>query len=156
MPNSSLKEANKKSIWILIVIDIVAFTLLINDLPLDFLMSSFFSDKSTAMPLIASVTGPLLAGILNALIPSRVKDKMVFWRRRSVLPGHRAFSEIIHNDPRINVEKLKKVLGGFPKNEKKQNTLWYSIYVKHRNILTVSNAHQSFLLYRDFTAITFL
>jgi len=156
MPNNSLKELNKKSIWILIVFDIVLFMVILKDMSFSFLIDSFFTEKSIVSPLLASVLGPLIAGTLNGFIPSRIKDNIVFWKMNNVLPGHRAFSKRVYADPRIDAQKLESQLGGFPIKEREQNAKWYSLYKKHRGGSSIDNSHQSFLLYRDFTVITFL
>lgn len=99
---------------------------------------------------------PVVLLLLSSLISSAAKDRLVFWRRQHVLPGHRAFSEMIHRDPRIDVDDLRRHIGELPIDPAKQNALWYKLYktVKHDPI--VLESHKLFLLFRDAAAISFL
>jgi hypothetical protein len=97
---------------------------------------------------------PLLTIVLSGLIDDQMKARLVFWRWRNPLPGCRAFSELIRDDPRIDVPLLRKLYGEFPRNPKQQNTLWYHLYKKHTESVVVSEAHRNYLLTRDMTALS--
>ncbi|HFD2433708.1 TPA: hypothetical protein ACF2TC_002144, partial [Legionella pneumophila] len=93
--------------------------------------------------------------LINALIPSNLKALIIFWRI-DALPGHRAFSHFVFSDPRINLDSLRSKLGEFPDNPRSQNLLWYSLLKKHESNITVKEAHQYFLLFRDATSMTLI
>lgn len=151
--NSSLKMKNRTAIWTLVVIDGVLLGIgLFGDSYVDI----SFSEKSTVMLLLASTAGPIIAGFMNELISPSIKAMLVFWRLTDVLPGHRAFSEIVDSDPRIDVSNLRKRIKGFPDKPKKQNQVWYSLYRKHEKDIRIEAVHQSFLLYRDCASLTLL
>ncbi|ERH46901.1 hypothetical protein N750_00115 [Legionella pneumophila str. Leg01/53] len=59
-------------------------------------------------------------------------------------------------DPRINLDSLRSKLGEFPDNPRSQNLLWYSLLKKHESNITVKEAHQYFLLFRDATSMTLI
>src|SRR5688572_21442483 len=52
---------------------------------------------------------------INAFFSSTAKARFVFLRWNNPLPGSRAFSHFVKTDSRIDVEKLKKKTGAFPK-----------------------------------------
>lgn len=92
--------------------------------------------------------------ILSGLLPSKAKYILVFWRLKYVLPGHRAFSELMDKDPRIDTNLLIERYGQLPQDPKIQNKLWYRIYKEYEMNKTVLEAQKSFLLMREMTAIT--
>ena len=51
---------------------------------------------------------------------------------------------------------LQKNIGTFPIDPKEQNSLWFKLYKKVGDEVTVSEAHRMFLLYRDMTTISAL
>ncbi len=77
-------------------------------------------------------------------------------RWQYALPGHRAFSDLIKKDPRIDVKKLTEKMGKLPRKPLEQNSLWYSIYKRYSNSITVKQAHKNFLLSRDLCTTAFL
>lgn len=109
-----------------------------------------------ASGLTASVVASLFAFVLNGLIPPHFKAALVFWRKPSdALPGRRAFSEHAIDDPRIDVERLRRKLRKFPTDPEEQNKVWYRLLKKHEvRSGSVVDAHQQYLLSRDMTAMT--
>lgn len=149
----SLKSMNRKVIWSLIILDMVLLAVCLHGIPFE--LPSSLSKSGIAL-LLASTLGPMVAGFLNEFISSPLKASLVFWRLREVLPGHRAFSKIVHTDPRIDAYALQQKLGGFPSDPVEQNQLWYSLYRKHDGDVRVQDSHQAFLLYRDCASLTCL
>ena len=88
------------------------------------------------------------------LMEEEPQDKKLF-RWRNALPGHRAFSRLVKKDSRIDEEKPKLKLGELPEEPKSQNSLWYSLYKKCSDAITVSEAHKTFLLARDLATVSF-
>lgn len=105
---------------------------------------------------IAVILSPILSLILTGIISPENKARLVFFRWRHALPGHRAFTQLIKSDSRINIDKLKQKLGTLPEDPKAQNTLWYSLYKNYSEVVTVREAHKNFLLARDLATISFV
>lgn len=99
---------------------------------------------------------PILVLILTGLISSGNKARLVYWRLRNALPGHRVFSKRAKGDPRIDMQNLLSKMGSLPQDPKEQNTKWYSLYKRYSESVTVKEAHRSFLLARDLCSVSFL
>jgi len=100
---------------------------------------------------------PLLVIVLSGVISSENKARLIFWRKRHALPGHRAFSTLAKADSRIDTERLRKLVDPWPTSPAAQNKAWYAIYQQHQAATTVKESHSSFLLTRDMatTALVF-
>lgn len=116
---------------------------------------STFRECSAKDVLVVAIS-PVLALILTGLISSGNKARLVYWRLRNALPGHRVFSKLAKRDPRIDLEILARKMGSLPQEPHGQNTKWYSLYKQYSESLTVKEAHGSFLLARDLCSISFL
>ena len=146
----SLKTQNAPIVWSILSADGVLLAWLLLDAPIG-------TDWPTiAGKFLGTLGAPALVALLSSLLPSNVKAVLVFWRVRDVLPGHRAFSVIAHNDPRINVTALERHLGYLPELPKEQNALWYKLYKKVEADTAVASVHRNFLLFRDVAAISLL
>lgn len=99
---------------------------------------------------------PIVVLVLTGVISSKAKASLVFWRLRNALPGHQAFSQLVHDDPRIDIQALKAKIGAFPDNPREQNQRWYSLYRQCESAIPVQAAHKRFLLSRDLAGIAFL
>lgn len=99
---------------------------------------------------------PIIALILNGLVSPGNKARLVFWRLRNALPGHRVFSRLAISDPRIDWENLLRKMVHVPQDPKEQNTKWYSLYRRYSESVRVREAHRSFLLTRDLCSVSFL
>ena len=86
---------------------------------------------------------PLPAWLLSTLLPSKIKEILVFWRIKDPLPGSQAFTIHAPADNRINLEKLEEKIGKFPKCKKEQNALWYKLYRQVRSDISVISSHIS-------------
>lgn len=106
-----------------------------------------------AVSLIAAAAVLLLAGIL----PVAAKDRLVFWRWREALPGHRAFSDDTLSDPRIDAAKLaRNIQISFPTVAREQNTAWYRLFKKVETDPSVDQCNRAFLLLRELGALSFV
>lgn len=111
----------------------------------------------TAETLSAAVVATLvgaLAIVLNGIVSGNAKAILVFWRINNPLPGCRAFSRYMYTDPRIDPEVLKSHHGPLPDAEEDQNRLWYRLYQTHAEAPSVVEAHRSYLLTKDLTALS--
>ena len=100
--------------------------------------------------------GVVFAGVVNGLLSSENKARLVFWRWADPLPGSFAFSRYAQHDPRIDMNSLRKAMGDWPSEPREQNALWYRLYKSVEREPAVIDAHGHFLLTRDYTAIAFL
>lgn len=92
--------------------------------------------------------------VLSWIIPSDVKEMLVFWRVRHVLPGHRAFSKLMLTDERIDFDRLRASVGEFPLDPATQNKLWYRLLKRHNADEGIQETHQRFLCFRDAAGIS--
>lgn len=91
------------------------------------------------------------------VLTTEFKDSLTFWKWENPLPGTRIFSKLIFKDSFIDVERLKKKMGGsFPTTPKDQNAKWYSIYKMHKSDSTISDQNQMFVLLRDMVGQIFV
>ncbi len=154
MPENSLKEENSKITWIFIVFCLTLYIIFQGGT----LSWSGLFDTFNQMNVkgIVFTLSPIIAIVLTGIISAKNKARLVFWRWKNALPGHRVFTQIATKDSRINLEELKTKIGTLPKKPVEQNQMWYTIYKKHRNDITVRSEHKKFLLSRDLTAIATL
>lgn len=152
----SLKEKNKSIIILFLLWCIAIYILFLTGFK-DFWSSfvSLFIELNQKNSIFIALS-PLLCFILTGLLSPRIKAILVFWRLRNPLPGSRAFSELALSDCRIDINELEQKVGIFPQNPEDQNRKWYSLYRQVNNKLTVSKAHQCFLLARELASISFL
>ncbi len=99
---------------------------------------------------------PVIVLLLASLLPSAIKATLIFWRIRSVLPGHRAFDKATLSDPRIDVSRLQKHIGPFPTTPEQQNATWYRLFKKVEQDSSIQHAHGQYLLLRDIAALSAL
>jgi hypothetical protein len=106
--------------------------------------------------LLSAGVGVILAGVVNGLLSSETKTRIVFWRWSDPLPGSFAFSHYAERDPRINMDNLKKKVGKFPALPREQNALWYKLYRSVSDHPAIIDGHRSFLLTRDYAGMALL
>lgn len=117
-------------------------------------------ETSTRLIALRAITS-LIAGtavlLLAGFFPAGLKDVLVFWRFRDVLPGHRAFSDRTLSDPRIDTEKLRRnITFTFPAEAREQNSAWYRLFKKVEAEGSVEHCNHNFLLFRELAAISAL
>lgn len=105
----------------------------------------------------ADFVAPAIAAIISGLVTNQLsalsKARIIFLRWRNPLPGSRAFSEIIHQDDRINAASLERWLQEIPSTPRSQNAAWYEIFRSLQSDAAVSQAHRLYLLFRDWCII---
>jgi len=147
----ALKVQNTVWIWAVVVADAVtlagfAFPAVADQ------MASWLASAHLAGASIA----PVIVLLLTSILPTALKEALVFWRVRDVLPGHRAFSVYAQKDPRIDLARLRTAAADFPAAARDQNSLWYRLYRQVEADPGVAQAHRHFLLFRDLTALSLL
>jgi hypothetical protein len=116
---------------------------------------TIFKEASLKDGLLVAMS-PIIALILTGIISPTNKARLVFWKWKHTIPGHKAFSKLAPDDPRIDMAKLRQKIGSVPTDPVEQNSLWYAIYKKYSKLPTVIEPHKSFLLARDLASIAFL
>lgn len=94
--------------------------------------------------------------VINGILPSSIKARIAFWRWNNPLPGCRAFSDYLRNDPRIDLGELQTKVGIFPSEAGDQNARWYKIYRSVQSDVVVNSIHRDFLFTRDYAALSFM
>lgn len=149
--NASLKRGNAPVLWAILGADALLLFLVFNEF-------SWPAGRELSFLVIrvgASLILPAAALLLSAAVPASVKDVLVFWRYPHALPGHRAFSQIAHRDPRIDVERLRtNVKVEFPSEPVAQNKLWYRLFKKVEGEASIQHENRIFLLLREVASIS--
>lgn len=105
---------------------------------------------------VISLAIPIIALLLMNIIPSSIKDKIVYLKWNNPLPGTRIFTSIALKDPRIDLLELASKYGELPTDPNKQNKLWYKIYKTKEKDKVINNSHRFWLLFRDMLSISIL
>ena len=98
----------------------------------------------------------IIALVLDSVLPRSAKEVFVNWRIRHAAPGHRAFTDYVRHDSRIDLSRLKASIGEFPTDPVDQNTLWYRLYRECQNEPSVVSALKDYLLGRDLGVVSLL
>jgi len=151
-----LKDKNNKYLWLFIGVNTAIFLSISIGTQLTYASVEHFWQKVSAKDGLIAICIPLVTVVLNGLLGDLAKARIVFWRWQDPLPGCRAFTELINADPRIDVKALHAKYGSLPEKPKEQNALWYRLYKEHAGSITVSEAHKTYLLIRDMTALSVL
>lgn len=150
-----LKAGNRKWLVAYVFAQFVFFALFAGIIPLTFSDTNELLQKIRNPQGLISILSIPLTIILEGLISSDNKARIVFLRIKNFMPGSRAFSKIAPKDHRIDIEKLRSIYpAGIPDDPDLQDKAWYQLYRKYSDALRVMEAHRAFLLTRDFTALT--
>jgi hypothetical protein len=149
-----IKDHNRAPLFAVLMLNFVVLTLAVktdsllawNDVDLVRQWRSF----------LPAGVGVVFAGVVNGLLSPDNKARLAFWRWSNPLPGSFAFSRYAQRDPRIDLSALQKRVGPFPSEPRDQNSKWYRLYKSVEAEPAVTDAHRSFLLTRDYTAVAFL
>ena len=154
-PNAgaSLKSGNFKWLCSLAAVDALALLL--------FVFPEFVGAASltqlTALRAVLTLALPVIVLVLASVLSANVKASLVYWRGKQALPGHEAFTRHGPADTRIDLAALRKNIGtDLPSAPAEQNSLWYKLYRRVDAEVPVAEAHRSYLLFRDMTAMSAL
>ncbi|MBE9137068.1 hypothetical protein IQ254_07610 [Nodosilinea sp. LEGE 07088] len=155
--NKTLKQENSLLIRAYVAANLIIFWALSTGTKLT---EAFKTAEPSIDKIIESGTISLLICIFTVVIcgqlSSDFKYILIFRRLKHTLPGHRAFSHYMQNDPRINQANLCYKFGDIPSDPIEQNRLWYKIYKKREEDKIVNDTHKNFLLLRELTGLSFL
>lgn len=114
-----------------------------------------FSQASGPIWQASGVAGAmsLISAGLQDTMPKAWKEFLVFWRKRDRLPGSRAFSVHVHDDPRIPKDFKKKARKWADRDAADQNARWFAMYLTVQNRPPVAHANLRYLGWRDTTAV---
>jgi len=152
----TLNTRNLPLITAFVVLNYIAFAY-VNDLSWQFLSVVkiandvlIFQNPLTAVGIHLSIL------ILCFILPSDIKNVIIFWRLKNPLPGCRVFTEMICKDPRININELENKYGKLPTDPREQNALWYKIYKEKQNEKILLSSHGKWLLFREITSVALI
>jgi hypothetical protein len=150
-----IKSENRKWLILYLLLHIVIFALFTG------LIKFNLSDADQLISKLKNPQGflplsvAILIIVLEGLFKNSVKEFLVFWRIKHRLPGHRAFTKVGPGDPRIDMERVKKLFpDDLPNDPEKQNKEWFRLYREYQNELQVFYSHKAFLMTRDLAALT--
>lgn len=149
-----LKSENQIWLFGFLVVNVAAFAV-VTYIGLDGVPRAIQWIQSHWESLSAVGIGVVVTTIVSNLVSPQLKAVLVFWRWPNPLPGHRAFTQYLTKDPRIDPHRLSVKIGDFPNDPSEQNRLWYRIYRTHKSEPSVMGAHKDFLLTRDITWLSF-
>lgn len=156
MPDA-LKERYRTRLGLIIAANVVVLVAFLTLPVVDFaglrLVATQADDLSKGFGSAAVCT--VAVSILNGLVPSHWKARLVFWRWRHPLPGSRAAS-LLAADPRIDMVAVERQFGALPADPSGQNAAWYRIYRTVQDEPAVSTTHEDFLFARDYAALSAL
>jgi hypothetical protein len=148
----SLKDQNRWQLWIIVAANSLFLYGVVqaDAIKADGLRAAF-TDVQNLVPVGLAL---VIATVLNGLVSTDMKARLVFHSWRHALPGHRAFSKYAVRDPRIDLSALENQHGGpLPVDPVEQNRAWYRIYKTVENDQAVRQVHRDFLLLRDHTGL---
>ena len=151
---TSLKEANRPSILLVIFANLVVFFVAVKTGSIvSEGLTALVRDWQDALPVGGAV---LLTALLNGLLSRDNKARVVFWRWHHSLPSREAFSRHAKTEQRVDLEALENRLGELPDDPAGESALWYKIYRQHRDDPAITQVHRDFLLMRDWCGLSFL
>lgn len=98
----------------------------------------------------------VLTSVLNELLTTNTKARIVFLRWNDPLPGSRAFTVYAKRDPRVDIASLTRQFGTLPTAPREQNALWYKMYKSIGADPAVEEIHRNFLFTRDYAVASLL
>lgn len=155
VPPRSLKDQNRWQLWLTIAANFLVFYVVCQT---DALATSGIAGLVTgAANLLPVGLALIVTSIANGLLNAAMKARLVFLRWNDALPGHRAFSKHGPDDPRVDLDQLKRILGNkIPCTPAEENRVWYRLYKEIETDPAVAQIHREFLFNRDYAAFAFL
>jgi hypothetical protein len=153
MPNNtnaapSLKDGNSKTLLALLAFNVAGFYLLAHAQAIT--LGDWAKLATGWMSVLPAGVGVAVTGLVNSLVSSDTKARLVFWRWHNPLPGSEAFTRHGPKDHRVDMAALSAQHGPLPTDPKSQNILWYRLFKSVAAESSVEQAHRQFLFARDF------
>jgi hypothetical protein len=150
----SLKDGYRWQLWLMIAINALFLWGVVQSQEITTTgLAGIMKDAQQILPVGFAV---VVATVLNGILSAEIKARLVFFRWTHALPGHRAFTFYANSDNRIDVSKLRALVGDFPADPAEQNRTWYRLYKSVDSDPSVQQVHRDFLLTRDCTGLAAL
>ena len=146
-----LKDSYKWHLRAALIVNAVAFWTIVagpGNLSSFWCLLNSISLKDTAIALVV----PIISFILDGLLSSDAKARIIYPEHRRPLPGSRAFSFHLAKEPRANAKRLERMWGPFPVDPDEQNQLWLQMLEDVGEDVRVREAHRAWLFARDLSA----
>jgi hypothetical protein len=165
MPKSDIQRAQNLPVALLVTILYTAILLsVITSKTRPFDNFAHYFNSLSAEDGIFIFLSPVISIILSYAFANNLKEMLVFWRLQEILPGHRAFTEIMTSiEPHVVEDHLrtrmleKKIIDidELPTDPAEQNAAWYKIYrtyveAKDEKVISRSN---NYVMLRDSATI---
>ena len=154
----SLKQKNQPQLLTFVVVNAMGLgAIAVGFSNLLAFVEGLTNENWTALGKLVTVPAVLLlfTGILGWAIPKAGKEALVFWRTgKDCLPSSRAFTVIGPGDARVDLQQLILKYGPLPTSAPEQTALWYRMYRRHSQDVTIEDAHGAYLRFREMTALT--
>lgn len=146
----SLKDSYRTQLFAAVAANVALYYALANGLNI----SEFTTDPARqAGAFLPGGIAAALCGILNSQLTHVQKARIVFLRWRDPLPGCRAFSHYIAQDPRIDMKTVRAKWSPLPKGARQQNALWYRLYQQEQGSDAVQHLNRHWLFARDYASM---
>lgn len=150
MSSKSLKSEYARWLWLLLIADLIVVLLfLVPGVPSGASLTELGSWR-----LLTTVVVPVVVLLLVNVLPHKAKCMLVYWKPYGWLPGCEVFSKYAREDVRVDMEALERHVGPLPSLSEKQNARWYQLYKLIENEPEITDAHKSFLMYRDMAVLS--
>jgi hypothetical protein len=151
----SLNEQNWPGLLAITTLNLIVFAVVIGTDPTP------FSKLATAWAfLLPAGVGLAMIRVINGLIDTKTKHRLIFWKWQHPLPGCEAYTVHAKNDERFTEIDVSRELGVSATemaDPRKQNAHWYSkVFYPTQDKPAVQQAERNFLFTRDYTAISFI
>lgn len=157
MPDSqvSLKDKNRLPLLSVLMANVFTFYFVLNleKLLSEDIVSALSNNWTSLLPLGGAF---MVTTLLNGLLPSDFKGKIVFWRWTDPLPSRAAFSDYAKKDQRVDFSVIEQRFSPLPSTAKEQSTLWYRIYRDFRSDPSITQVHQDYLFMRDWCGFSLI
>jgi hypothetical protein len=150
----SLKERNRIPLFGIVLLNVAIFYILASsaDLSLAGLKEALLDVKN--MLAIGGVGALAIVTLFDGIVPTPLKERLVFWRWNDYLPSNRAFTVYGPRDSRVDMAALERRIGKLPTKPADQSRAWYKLFKLCDTQPEISQAHQSYLFARDYSAIS--
>lgn len=98
----------------------------------------------------------IVAVVLAETGSRRAKMWLLYGPIRMPMPARTAFTELGPRDPRVDMRRIREVLGEIPTDPDEQDRIWFQYYKIHESNPRVRAVHGRFLLMRDLAWMTAL
>ena len=152
MPSTEyLKQSYQSRLYVVLAINLAAFSVVIIS-DGDFSTLRNLLNSVSIQDGVVGLTAPIAAFILDGLLSADTKARIVYCRYHHPLPGSRAFSVHLLQEPRADPRRLARHWGALPADPVAQNRLWYRIFRSVEDEVRVREAHRAWLFARDLSA----